>query len=282
MSAKPASISVVADDREPAQGVLAELRRLPQVSVRTERLPVGDYRVDDQLLFERKTLVDLVRSIKDGRLFTQALRLVNAPERGIIVLEGRSADLAKSRMSRPAIQGALTMLALEMGLPILRAIDPAETAGLMLIAARQRRAIATGALPRHGQRPHGKHRLQNHILQGLPGIGPVRAQRLIDHFGSIEAVITAPAAELAATPGIGSNTAALIRWAVEEPAARYAVPEPVRLRSTDIIPVARSAAPQMGRPEDRRHTQPQGLAWPVRPPQRDLVQPVLGFVRTHP
>jgi ERCC4-type nuclease len=39
------------------------------------RLLVGDYLLDNELLFERKALPDLVTSIKEGRLFSQTLRL---------------------------------------------------------------------------------------------------------------------------------------------------------------------------------------------------------------
>jgi ERCC4-type nuclease len=215
------TFSVVADDRELAGAVLAALQRHACVQLRVERLPVGDYRIDDTLLFERKTLLDLAASIKDGRLFAQGLRLVEAPLRGALILEGRSQDLADSRMRREAIQGALVTLTLFLGIPLLRSMDPTETASLMLFAARQGRAFASGALPRKGRRPRGKARVQSRILQGLPGVGPERAKRLLDRFGSIEAVIAAPAEALATVPGIGKGTAEGIRWAVQETAGPY-------------------------------------------------------------
>jgi len=90
-----------------------------------------------------------------------------------------------------------------------------------VLAGRQAHAVASGSLPRHGARPRGKPRLQSYILQGLPGVGPSRAARLIERFGSVEAVISAPASEVARVPGIGRTTAEAIRWAVEEPAAGY-------------------------------------------------------------
>jgi len=215
------TFSIVADDRESAGAVLAALQRRECVQLRVERLPVGDYRIDDTLLFERKTLPDLVASIKDGRLFAQALRLAEAPFRTALILEGRSQDLTQSRMRREAIQGALVTLTLFLGIPLLRSMDPEETASLMLFAARQGRAVASGALPRKGRRPRGKARVQSRILQGLPGVGPERAKRLLDRFGTIEAVIAAPADALASVPGIGKGTAEAIRWAVQETAGPY-------------------------------------------------------------
>lgn len=215
------SFSIVADDREARGAVVEALGRHAAVRLRLGRLPEGDYRIDDALLFERKTLPDLVASIKDGRLFAQGLRLAQAPLRAAIILEGRSQDLADSRMRRDAIQGALVTLTLFLGIPLLRSLDPDETARLMLFAARQGRAYASGALPRKGRRPRGKACVQNRMLQGLPGIGPERARRLLERFGTIEAVIAAPAETLATVPGIGKGTAEAIRWAVEEPRDSY-------------------------------------------------------------
>ncbi|MBK1630384.1 nuclease [Thiohalocapsa halophila] len=216
-----ARFSVIADDRERGGSVVAALRKRPDVLVEVARLAAGDYRVDDHLLVERKTLTDLTASIKDGRLFTQAIRLANAPLPGILILEGRARDLADSRMRREAIQGALIHLAVFLRLPILRAQDPEETAWLVLAAARQARNRAAFAPQRPGRRPCGKARTRARILQGLPGVGPERARRLIERFGSVEATMAASAQDLATVPGIGPDTAKLIRWAVEEPTAAY-------------------------------------------------------------
>ncbi len=215
------TIRVQVDDRESRSGVLQALSEQDGVRIRVERLAVGDYLFDDLLLFERKTLTDLTHSIKDGRLFAQGMRLVSSPLRSALILEGTSRELADSQMRREAIQGALISLTLFLGIPLLRAMDSAETARLMLFAVRQGRQFATHAHSRKGRRPGGKQRLQSHILQGLPGIGPARAKRLLERFGSIESIITADLRALAETEGIGQATAAAIRWAVRESAGCF-------------------------------------------------------------
>ena len=45
------------------------------------------------------------------------------------------------------------------------------------------------------------------VLAALPGVGPVLAARLLDHFGSLLAILAADASGLAAVPGVGSATA---------------------------------------------------------------------------
>ena len=217
------AISVVVDDRESDAGVLHALTAMEGVHAVTSRLPLGDYLVDDKLLFERKTLDDLVASIKDGRLFRQCLRLAASKRRGIVILEGTTGDVTSRGMSREAIQGALISISVIMGIPLLRSRDAEETARLMIYTARQVSATVSGAIARHGVRPKGKRRNQIEVLQALPGIGPARAKRLLDNFGTVEGVMRAEAEELAQLPGIGMVTAQAVRWVLNEPENSYSV-----------------------------------------------------------
>ncbi|MDP2822171.1 MAG: helix-hairpin-helix domain-containing protein [Sulfuritalea sp.] len=216
-------IPILIDDRERAGPLPAELARTGVFTLEVQRLALGDYLVDGRFLFERKTLPDLALSIRDGRLFRQALRLAASPLRAGLILEGTAADLDGTGMRWEAMQGALITVAMFIGLPLLRCRTPAETARTFEFVARQGRTVAGGALPRRGQRPRGKAAWQRYLLQGLPGVGPARAARLLDRFGTVEQVLTADAAALAAVPGIGKNTARRVRWAVEEKPAVYAV-----------------------------------------------------------
>lgn len=202
------------DDREVDPDLIDALRAQEGVEVHVQRLKTGDYEVDGRCLFERKTMQDFACSLADGRLFGQAYRLAKCGQLAAFILEGRSSDLAGSQMRREALQGALITLTLIFGLPVLRSLDREETIRLMLYAARQLRRQNCDVLLLHTRKPRGKRRLQLRILQSLPGIGPTRAQQLLDHFGSAEAALTAPKEALQALPGIGENTATLIRWAI--------------------------------------------------------------------
>jgi DNA excision repair protein ERCC-4 len=212
---------VQADDRESASPVVELLRQCPDFEVTVTRLKLGDYLVDGRFLFERKTLPDLVTAIISGRLFTQALRLAATSLRPAIILEGTAQDLDESGMSRESIQGALVTVTVFWGIPLLRTRTPAETVRTMLFAAQQRQAYAVGALPRPGYRPRGKRARQLFVLQGLPGIGPELARRLLVRFGGVGAVMNASAEDLQSVSGIGRGTAEKIRWAVDEPDHQY-------------------------------------------------------------
>lgn len=165
-------VRIRVDDREARGPVLRVLQRRADFEVTVAHLPLGDYLVDGRFLFERKTLPDLVESIKSGRLFSQALRLAQVKNmRPAVVLEGTSKDLHGCGMRWEALQGALVTVALFVGLPVLRTRSPEDTVRTFLYAALQGRAVASGALPRRGHRPKGKAALQRYILQGLPRSG---------------------------------------------------------------------------------------------------------------
>jgi len=206
--------NIIIDDRESECGIAEILRKTAGVSVSMQRLPLGDYLVDQKLLVERKTFEDFASSIKDGRLFHQASRLASHPLRSAILLEGSADDLRRSHMRRESIQGALIALTIVYGIPVLRSRDPEESSRLLLYAARQVRSRQLRPLPRLGKRPRGKRKLHLHILQGLPGVGPERACRLLEVFCSVEAVVHASAEQLSTVPGIGKKTANAIRWSL--------------------------------------------------------------------
>jgi DNA excision repair protein ERCC-4 len=211
----PLIASIVVDHRELGSGVPEALQGIPGVEMRVEALPLGDYLVSGVCLFERKTLPDLAESLIDGRLFSQAARLSSSAWRVAVILEGTSQDLAGSGMRREALLGAMVSLTLIFELPVLRSREPEETARLLIYAAQQLRRNAGDSFQRHGRRPKRKRRVQLHLLQGLPGVGPDRAAGLLERFGTVQAVMTAPPEALMEVKGIGETTAGKIRAALE-------------------------------------------------------------------
>lgn len=216
-------IQAVVDDREPDSAILDALRNMSDVQVTIRRLELGDYELDGRLLFERKTLRDLIASIKDGRLFRQACRLASSPMCKALILEGTPRDMLGGGMRREAVQGVLIHLTLFLGIPLLRSTGPAESARLMIYAARQFESILRGTSPRlfKGKRPKGKLKTQLQILQALPGIGPESAARLLETFGSVEAIFKATVNDLMCVPGVGHARAQAIRWTVSEQLSLY-------------------------------------------------------------
>lgn len=215
--------TILMDDRERSPAIHDSLAAMPNVTIKIRRLAAGDFQVDRRLLVERKTLDDFAVSVVDGRFFRQMEQLSVSALKGVLILEGRSRDLTRAGVRREALQGAMVFASIVLGIPILRALDAAETARLIVYAARQINLAGKGAVRRTGRRPKGKRRRQLYLLQGLPGIGPVRAEHLLDHFGSVRKVLTASPDELAAVSGIGGDIARRIGWAVGESVLPYGI-----------------------------------------------------------
>jgi DNA excision repair protein ERCC-4 len=209
-------VHIVADDRECKSDIIDSLLEIENVVLDIRRLSVGDYQIDSRVIVERKTLNDFAISIIDGRLFKQMIRLANSNSIGVMILEGTAKDTVNIGMTREAMQGALITVSLILGIPVLRSKDPFETAKLLVYIGRQIESKTNGGIQRHGYRPKGLRYRQRYILQGLPKVGRERADRLLDRFGSVEAVISAGIDDLQTVDGIGKSIAEKIKWAVSE------------------------------------------------------------------
>jgi ERCC4-type nuclease len=214
-------VPIVADDRERASGIVDLLRQIPDVELRIEHLLVGDFVVSGQIVFERKRADDFAASLIDGRLFSQAARLVKQPLRSAYILEGNTQDWTRLGVRREALQGALITLSLIFDLPVFRSVDSGETARLLVYASRQFSRLHR-AEPAYAHVVKAK-RLKTRrlrLLQSLPGVGPDRARNLLEHFGGVRACLLATVEQLIEVQGIGPKTAQAIKDVVGSEKAR--------------------------------------------------------------
>ncbi len=96
------------------------------------------------------------------------------------------------------------------GIPLLPSAGPARTAQLLVTIARQQQQgwrAPSGVVKPKAPTPREQ---QLAVLAALPGVGPVLAARLLDHFGNLRATLTADEGALRAVPGIGDATATAI------------------------------------------------------------------------
>lgn len=200
------AVNIIVDHRERACKVPEFLAKIGNAELSFTQLLVGDYVVDNLVLFERKTIKDFAQSIIDARLFRQAVRLNRAQMKTAIILEG-SFSGSRVSVSREAMQGALISLMLVFGIPVLRAVNAEESARLIVYTARQLAKREQGASVWRSKKPKKSWNHQLHVLQGLPGIGRDRAIRLLEHFGTVLRCFAASEEELCEVDGIGAKTA---------------------------------------------------------------------------
>jgi len=198
------------DLAERSAALLDLVRQCADFDVRMEHLTVGDYIIDGGITIERKTYADFATSLVDGRLFTQAAILARCPHRPVILLEGpRSSRM--SNVHPHALKGAMVSLAVMWRLPVLCARDPEDSLRILRFLAHQLSDSDDGILKRHDRKPKRLASRKLYMLQGLPGVGPALAHRLLLEFGSVERVVTAAEATLMQVRGVGPKKAARIR-----------------------------------------------------------------------
>ena len=207
----PARRYVLRVDYSERHATLLDLARTcVDFDVRLDRLDVGDYCIDGRVVIERKTYADFAMSLADGRLFPQAAALARSPHRPVVLLEGPKP--AKMPDVHPhALKGAMVSLAVMWRLPVLHARDPEDSLRVLRFIAHQLGHLHPGTLQRYDRKPKRFASRKLYVLQGLPGIGPALASRLLLQFGSIERVVAADEDTLIRVRGVGRKKAARIR-----------------------------------------------------------------------
>jgi DNA excision repair protein ERCC-4 len=203
----PRRVLVIADARERGSQLLQLLEQSPSFDLRMGCLRCGDYLIENQVTVERKRYDDFAVSLVDGRLFTQAAALSRLP-RPLMLVEGPREPAPA--VHRHALKGALLSLATAWRLPVVFSRDAAESAWILETLGRQSRAEATPQLVRGGYRPKRLQSRRLFVLQGLPGVGPILAGRLLERFGTLRGVVAADERELAQVRGCGPKRAAAI------------------------------------------------------------------------
>lgn len=198
------------DHSERHATLLDLVRRCGEFDVQVEHLRVGDYFIGDAILVERKSYADFAVSIADGRLFPQAAALARSPHRPVILLEGPRPERMPD-VHPHALQGAVASLAVMWRLPVLVARDSDDSLRILRALAHQVSKPHQDILRRYDRKPKRVSSKKLYILQGLPGVGPALADRLLSQFGSIERVIAADEAALTQVRGIGPAKAARIK-----------------------------------------------------------------------
>jgi Fanconi anemia group M protein len=139
---------IVVDHRELNTSIAATLR-LQGVDVDVKTLAIGDFKIGDRVLVERKRVRDFVDSLLDGRLLEQAHRLIAAAPRPLLLIEGGGLFTQRA-VHNNALMGALATLTIDLGLPVVTTQDGEETARFLIIAARREQALL-GALTKEAR-----------------------------------------------------------------------------------------------------------------------------------
>lgn len=208
---------ILVDHREKSSGMFEELGN--RFEIESGNLSSGDYLINLRILVERKTARDFVLSLVDTRLFRQVRRMKNQGFRSVLLVEGNPFETDLD-VSPEAIKGALLSVAVIWQLPVIFSGSRTETAGIFESIGRLDEKRLDILPLRGGYRPKRIFSRQLYFLQGLPGVGPVTAKRLMARFGTPARALSASEKELISVRGIGKEKAALIRKVLNGPPSR--------------------------------------------------------------
>ncbi|WP_210648704.1 ERCC4 domain-containing protein [Nocardioides sp. SYSU D00065] len=214
---------VLVDHRERGSGI-PEALAAAGLDVRLTDLPVGDYVLGVGLAVERKGPQDLGASIRDGRIFDQAVRLQSTFPQAVLLVEGEPRGIAED-----AWRGAVCRL-VEDGFTVLHSLDAEDSAAwIVRLAKRARRAAPTTRAEGPRRAPRHPSAQAEVMLSVVPGISAAMARSLLAAHGSVAAIAAAAPEGLRRHPGIGRVRAGRLAEALHggyvAPADREPEPE---------------------------------------------------------
>ncbi|SEA18933.1 fanconi anemia group M protein [Haloplanus vescus] len=210
------TVELVVDQRELDSTIARDLSKREGVETRLETLEVGDYVLSDRVAVERKSVSDFLDTLTGGdrSLFEQVGDMARHYARPVVVLEGEG--LYEERNVHPdAIRGALASLSVDFGVSVIQTADEGDTADMLAVIAKREQTTRNRTVSVHGEKSAKTlAEQQEYVVGAIADIGPVTARSLLDHFGSVEGVMTAREEDLLEVDGVGEVTADRIRSVV--------------------------------------------------------------------
>ena len=175
---------------------------------------------------QRKEIVDLVRSLHDGRLGREVAAL-RALAVAVLVVEARlrfgpTGQLLTARVGLDREQLRRLLWSVQQrGVWVVHTDDLDDTVrairGLAAWVAKRRHA-ALDVRPAAARDPTGTGRTWGvQLLQSFPSVGPVVAEAVWDHFDGVPLRWSCTAEDLAAVPGVGGVRSRRLWTSLERP-----------------------------------------------------------------
>jgi DNA excision repair protein ERCC-4 len=210
-------VLVVADIHERQSGV-PHLLGERGANVRVKGLRVGDYHLPGGAIVERKTVRGMHLGIVGGTFWPQLGRLRKAARLPYLLIEG--CDLDNGPLAPAAVRGACLAVS-DLGVTVLRSVDPSDSALWLYRLAKRRQYAPTTQRPAYAQRPKAEPGIHagEAMLASVPGISTVSARALLTRFGSVAAVLAAEPNDWEAVAGIGPQKARFLAETLRSPYA---------------------------------------------------------------
>ena len=193
-----------------------ETKEILELFLKSEEvmLPVGDITYDDTICFEHKTPSDFIKSVFDGRLFTQIGAMRDNYPHSFVLVSGTLTevlDMAEVIDRYNSIMAAICSCYVRE-CPIIFCDTLVNLADVVKVLGEK---LTDG---KERNRPVQKTRMIDLKLQficSLPNINETRGKALLKEFGNVQGVLDASEEDLKKVFQIGEKTAKDIRKVLE-------------------------------------------------------------------
>ncbi|MEW5815216.1 MAG: ERCC4 domain-containing protein [Spirochaetota bacterium] len=201
-------MSIKVDYRENKSGII-ELLKKEDIDFTICKLKYGDFLINNSVFIERKTSIDFILFNIRWKTFFSDCKHENNQNAHLLIIEG---DLYNTNIDihLNAIKGALISITAIWNIPIIFSESIEDTKNILILIQTQYKKKELIPL-RKGRKYRKMKSKQLYLLQGLPDIGPVKAKKLLDHFGSVLNVFNAREIDLLKVNGIGKKLVSKIK-----------------------------------------------------------------------
>ncbi len=176
-------LHLIIDNREQKLKALLDKKK-DTITYESKQLDIADVIISSEVAIERKEGFDFVSSIMDNRLFEQLLRLKEAYEYPILILEGLNDEVFENTgMNITSIYGALSFISYKLGISVVPTRNLEDTAIVVeRIAYREQIKDSMPIFARKAPKQMSKKERRSFIIEGLVDIGAKKAKALIEKF----------------------------------------------------------------------------------------------------
>jgi len=187
---------IIADIHEKNSLVLAELHSNKDIELEVKHLKIADYLVG-KIAIERKTVQDFISSMLSKRLLQQ-LKHLQKYKQNLLIIEGideQELYSKETKLNPNAIRGFILSISLNYQVPIIMTQNYEDTANYLIVLAKQQSKPKT-ELTFHAKIPQTIKEQKQYILEAFPNIGPIKAQKLLKKFKTLDKTLNATEEDL--------------------------------------------------------------------------------------
>ena len=186
-----------------------------KLEVKSDFLQVGDYLLGNSICIERKEGNDFLQSIRDRRIWEQASNLTQYDHPIICIITGdiwRDFYFSNSDWIHKSYLGAIASLAGSYGISVLTFQTDSDFVDFVVQIEKQITSDKTSSRPKPFMRKCKSitDRKEN-CLSAIEGVSIITAQKLLNKFGSINAIANAKEEDFEDIERLGSKTISKIK-----------------------------------------------------------------------